>query len=144
MSIISNLFSNFDDLTKKKSIIDNPTDCEINKNIIIKEYSPSLNQGKAFNQFQNKITKNLEEDAEQLIFKEGFQGLSSRNLSSQQNSLTMQTKKVIDKNTYSSQQQALANLKSEYDSTLTEYQTLSNQIENIATSYIDRRSSSNP
>ena len=97
MSIISNLFSNFDDLTKKKSIIDNPTDCETNKNIIIKEYSPSLNQGKAFNQFQNKITKNLEEDAEQLIFKEGFQGLSSRNLSSQQNSLTMQTKKVIDK-----------------------------------------------
>ena len=144
MSIISNLFSNFDDLTKKKSIIDNPTDCETNKNIIIKEYSPSLNQGKAFNQFQNKITKNLEEDAEQLIFKEGFQGLSSRNLSSQQNSLTMQTKKVIDKNTYSSQQQALANLKSEYDSTLTEYQTLSNQIENIATSYIDRSSSSNP
>ena len=36
MSIISNLFSNFDDLTKKKSIIDNPTDCETNKNIIIK------------------------------------------------------------------------------------------------------------
>ena len=144
MSIISNLFSNFDYLTKKKSIIDNPTDCETNKNIIIKEYSPSLNQGKAFNQFQNKITKNLEEDAEQLIFKEGFQGLSSRNLSSQQNSLTMQTKKVIDKNTYSSQQQALSNLKSEYDSTLTEYQTLSNQIENIATSYIDRSSSSNP
>ena len=137
MSIISNLFSNFDDLTKKKSIIDNPTDCKTNKNIITKEYSPSLNQGKAFNKFQNKITKNLEEDAEQLSFKEGFQGL-------QQNSLTMQTKKVIDKNTYSSQQQALANLKSEYDSTLTEYQTLSNQIENIATNYVDRSSSSNP
>jgi len=137
MSIISNLFSNFDDLTKKKSIIDNSTDCETNKNITIKEYSPSLNQGKAFNKFQNKITKNLEEDAEQLSFKEGFQGL-------QQNSLTMQTKKVIDKNTYSSQQQALANLKSEYDSTLTEYQTLSNQIENIATNYVDRSSSSNP
>lgn len=137
MSIISNLFSNFDDLTKKKSIIDNPTDCKTNKNIITKEYSPSLNQGKAFNKFQNKITKNLEEDAEQLSFKEGFQGL-------QQNSLTMQTKKVIDKNTYSSQQQALANLKSEYDSTLTEYQTLSNKIENIAANYVDRSSSNNP
>jgi hypothetical protein len=107
------LFSNFDDLTKKKSIIDNPTDCKTNKNIITKEYSPSLNQGKAFNKFQNKITKNLEKRVERVSLKEGFQGL-------QQNSLTMQTKKVIDKNTYSSQQQALANLKSEYDSTLTE------------------------
>ncbi len=137
MSIISNLFSNFDDLTKKKSIIDNPTDCKTNKNIITKEYSPSLNQGKAFNKFQNKITKNLEEDVERVSLKEGFQGL-------QQNSLTMQTKKVIDKNTYSSQQQALANLKSEYDSTLTEYQTLSNKIENIAANYVDRSSSNNP
>jgi hypothetical protein len=137
MSIISNLFSNFDDLTKKKSIIDNPTDCKTNKNIITKEYSPSLNQGKAFNKFQNKITKNLEKRVEQVSLKEGFQGL-------QQNSLTMQTKKVIDKNTYSSQQQALANLKSEYDSTLAEYQSVSNQIENTTSSYINRSSSSNP
>jgi len=136
MSIISNLFSNFDDLTKKKSIIDNPTDCE-NKNIITKEYSPSLNQGKTFKKFQNKITKNLEKRVERVSSKEGFQGL-------EQNGLTMQTQKVIDKNTYTSQQQVLANLKSEYDSTLAEYQTLSNQIENIATNYVDRSSSSNP
>jgi hypothetical protein len=137
MSIISNLFSNLDDLTKKKSIIDNPTDCETNKNIVTKKYSPSLNQGKAFNKFQNKITKNLEKRVERVSLKEGFQGL-------QRNGLTMQTQKVIDKNTYSSQQQALANLKSEYDSTLAEYQTLSNQIENIATNYVNRSSSNNP
>lgn len=149
MSIISNLFSNFDDLTKKKSIIDNSTDCETNKNIIIKEYSPSLNQGKTFNQFQNKITKNLEEDAEQLSFKEGFQGLSSRNLSSRnlslpKHSLTMKTKKVISDNNYTSHQQTLANLKNEYQNTLKEYQTLSNQLENITSNYVNRSNSSNP
>ena len=149
MSIISNLFSNFDDLTKKKSIIDNPTDCEINKNIIIKEYSPSLNQGKAFNQFQNKITRNLEEDAEQLSFKEGFQGLSSRDLSSRnlslpKHSLTMQTKKVIGDNNYTSHQQTLSNLKSEYQNTLNEYQNLASQIENITSNYVNRSNSSNP
>ena len=52
MSNIANLFSNFDDLTKKKSIIDTPTDCEIKKNVITKQYSPSLNQGIEFNKFR--------------------------------------------------------------------------------------------
>jgi len=137
MSIISNLFSNFDDLTKKKSIIDNPTDCETNKNVVTKKYSPSLNQGKAFNRFQNKITKNLEKRVERVSSKEGFQGLK-------QNGLTMQTKKVIDTNDYASQQQVLANLKSEYDSTLAEYQSVSNQTQNITSNYINRTSSSNP
>jgi hypothetical protein len=139
MSIISNLFSNLDDLTKKKSIIDNPTDCETNKNVVTKKYSPSLNQGKAFNKFQNKITNNLEKKAERLSLKEGFQ---SQGL--QQNGLTMQTKKVIDTNDYASQQQVLANLKSEYDSTLAEYQSVSNQTQNITSNYINRSSSSNP
>ena len=142
MSIISNLFSNLDDLTKKKSIIDNPTDCETNKNIVTKKYSPSLNQGKAFNKFQNKITKNLEKNAERLSLKEGFQSQGIQGL--KEDGLTMQTKKVIDKNDYASQQQVLANLKSEYDSTLTEYQNVSKQLENITSSYVNRSSSSNP
>ena len=96
------LVSNFDDLTKKKSIINNPTNCE-NKNVKVKEYSPSLNQGIQFNQFQNAKTTTLEEDANQLSSKEGFQGLSANG-----NGLTMQTKKVINENDYTSQQQTLA------------------------------------
>ena len=56
----------------------------------------------------------------------------------------MQTKKVIDKNDYASQQQVLANLKSEYQSTLNEYQTVNNQFENITSDYINRTNSNNP
>jgi len=138
MSTISNLFSNFDDLTKKKSIIDNPTDCE-SKNIIKTEYSPSLNQGKTFSNLQNKTTMSLERNAERLSSKEGFQGLSGSG-----NSLTKQTKKVIGENDYTSQQQTLANLKAEYNKTLSEYQTLANQLESIATGYVNRTNSSNP
>jgi hypothetical protein len=56
----------------------------------------------------------------------------------------MQTKKVINENDYTSQQQTLANLKAQYDSTLTEYQNVLNQIENISTSYVSRTNSNNP
>ena len=100
------LVSNFDDLTKKKSIINNPTNCE-NKNVKVKEYSPSLNQGIKYTNFKGQKKKNLEEDTNIVGGKEGFTG----------NSLTQQTKQVISQNNYSSQQQTLANLKTEYKNT---------------------------
>ena len=126
------LVSNFNDLTKNKSIIDNPTDCE-NKNIKTKEYSPSLNQGVKFNKFQNKKVNNLEEEVNNISGKEGFQGL------------TQQTKQVINQNINNkSQQNILANLKTEYQNTLTEYQKLAEQLENIASEYVNRTSTSNP
>jgi hypothetical protein len=138
MSNIVNLFSNFDDLTKKKSIIDNPTDCGNKKKIKIKEYSPSLKQGIKFNKFQNVITKNLEEIADNVSSKEGFDNMNS------EDSLTFQTKKVINENNYSSQQQTLNNLKTELQNTITEYETLSSQLENVASEYVNRTNSNNP
>ena len=130
---ISNLVSNFDDLTKKKSIIDNPADCE-NKNVKVKEYSPSLNQGIKYNNFYGQKVHNLEEDANIVGGKEGFTG----------NSLTQQSKNVIKQNDYASQQKILANLKTEYQNTLDEYQKMVSQLDNIASNYISRTSSSNP
>ena len=65
------LVSNFNDLTKNKSIIDNPTDCE-NKNVKVKEYSPSLNQGIKYNKFYSQKEKNLEEEVNIVGGKEGF------------------------------------------------------------------------
>jgi hypothetical protein len=128
------LVSNFDDLTKKKSIIDNPTDCKTTKS---NKTSPSINQGIQFNKFQNKKVKNLEEESKDVSSKEGFQNAEM------QNTLTLQTKKTIEENNFSSQQQTLNNLKSEYQSTLNEYQTLLTQYQNMANDYINRTNSNN-
>jgi hypothetical protein len=127
------LVSNFNDLTKNKSIIDNPTDCE-NKNVKVKEYSPSLNQGIKYNNFYSQKEKNLEEEVNIVGGKEGFTG----------NSLTQQSKDVIKQNNYKSQQSILSNLKKEYEKTLNEYQTLAEQLESIANNYVNRTNSNNP
>ena len=127
------LVSNFNDLTKNKSIIDNPTDCE-NKNVKVKEYSPSLNQGIKYNKFYSQKEKNLEEEVNIVGGKEGFTG----------NSLTQQSKNVIAQNNYNSQKKILANLKTEYQNTLNEYQTLTKQLESISNEYINRTNSNNP
>ena len=127
------LVSNFNDLTKNKSIIDNPTDCE-NKNVKVKEYSPSLNQGIKYNKFYSQKEKNLEEEVSIVGGKEGFTG----------NSLTKQSRNVIKQNDYASQQSILANLKTEYQNTLDEYEKLSSQLKNMASEYIGRTNSNNP
>jgi len=127
------LVSNFDDLTKKKSIIDNPTDCE-NKNVKVKEYSPSLNQGIKYNKFYSQKEKNLEEEVNIVGGKEGFTS----------NSLTQQSNNVINQNNYKSQQSILSNLNAEYQKTLNEYQTLVSQLDNIASEYVNRTNSNNP
>ena len=63
-------------------------------NVGMSDMSISLNQGKAFNNYQNKIIDNLEENDEYLDIKEGFNG----------GVLTSETNKVISSNDYSSQQ----------------------------------------
>ena len=70
---------------------------------------------------------------------EGFEGLELN-----KNGLTEQTNHLLNKNDFSSQQQTITNLKSEYQNTLTEYQTLMTTINGNITNYVDRVNPKNP
>jgi len=128
---ISNLFSNFNDLTKK-SVTDLSTDItSINCNQ--SDVSPALTQGKKFKKYQKQITKRLEASIQNVNSREGFQG-----------SLTKQSKDVINNNNYSSQQGTIENLKQEHQATLTKYENLIAQISGSTSGYLDRVSPNNP
>ena len=141
MTSIVNLFSNFNDLTKPKSVTDNVTDYKVGVNGC-NEPSPALLQGKKFKNFQGKITNNLEKRIEKSNLVEGFEGLKDLNLS--KNGLTEQTNHLLDKNDFTSQQQTLSNLKNDYQNTLNEYQTLMDKVSGNVSNYVDRVNPNNP
>jgi len=91
--------------------------------------SPSLNQGKKFKKYQNKIETNLE-----LSGKEGFTN----------GSLIAKTKHVIDNNDFSNQQQTIDNLRQEYQNTLNQYEDLMAKISGDVSGYVNRVSPNNP
>jgi hypothetical protein len=138
MTSIVNLFSNFNDLTKPKSVTDNVTDYKANANSC-NEPSPSLSQGKKFKKYQGKIANNLEKRIKKSDLVEGFKDLDLN-----KNGLTEQTNNLLDKNDFTSQQQTLSNLKNDYQTTLNEYQTLTNKISGNTSDYIGRVSPNNP
>ena len=70
MTSIANLFSNFTDLVKPKSVTDCATDYNKNNPNPI---SLSLNQGRKYKKYQRKIKSNLEEESAILSGVEGFQ-----------------------------------------------------------------------
>lgn len=137
MTSIENLFSNFNDLLKPKSVIDNASECKTD--IKKKEHSPGLMQGVKFKKYQNAISNNLEKKIKKSNLVEGFEGLELN-----KNGLTEQTNHLLNKNDFSSQQQTITNLKSEYQNTLTEYQTLMTTINGNITNYVDRVNPKNP
>ena len=94
---IINLFTNFDDLSN--SNIPNSK----------KNQSISLNQGKKFNKYQHQIGDHLKKP----FTKEGFGGinLDDENLKLKPNGLTIESKNVIDRNDYSSQQDTINDLR---------------------------------
>ena len=141
MTSIVNLFSNFNDLTKPKSVTDNVTDYTVNANSC-NDPSPSLSQGKKFKKYQGKIANNLEKRIEQSDLVEGFEGMKDLYLN--KNGLTEQTNNLLDKNNFTSQQQTLSNLKNDYQKTLNEYQTLTSKISGNTSDYISRVSPNNP
>jgi hypothetical protein len=98
---------------------------------------PALNQGKKFKKYQNKIINNLEKNAAALSGKEGFSGLDG-------NGLTAKTMNVIKNNNYTDQSQIIANLRSEYQNTLQEFENLVASISGEATTYIKRVNPNNP
>ena len=140
-SIVKNLFSNFNDLTKPKSVTDNVTDYKAGVNSYNKQ-SPALIQGTKFKKYQGKIANNLEKKIKKSHLVEGFEGLKDLDLN--KNGLTEQTNNVLNRNDYTSQQQTITNLKNDYEATLTEYKTLMDKINGNVTNYIDRVNPNNP
>lgn len=102
-----------------------------------KKITPSLNQGKKFKKYQNKIENSLEKNAEILSGREGFSNKEGT-------SLTTQTNTLINNNNYSNQQQTIANLRQQYQNTLQQYQDLVSKISGNLTNYIDRVNPDNP
>ena len=151
MSSIVNLFSNFDDLTKPKSIIDTPSkytkNTKSNKNQTI-----ALNQGNKFKKYQKKIVNNLERKINNVNSKEGFEGfegfeglnIDDKNLQLSKNGLTSQTKNIIRENDYSNKQQIINNLRQEYSDTLKQYEDLQAKLSGATSGYINRVSPNNP
>jgi hypothetical protein len=98
---------------------------------------PSLNQGKQFEKYQNKIEDSLEENAEILSGKEGFTNIEG-------NKLTNETNNIINNNNYSNQQKIINNLRKEHKKTLQEYNTLAAKISDELNGYVNRVNPSNP
>jgi hypothetical protein len=146
MTSVENLFSNFNDLSKPKTILDTPTN--YNKDVEPDMLKTSLQQGSKFKKYQNKIIKktkplnNLENPYDTNNLKEGFQGLP--NLDLNKNGLTRQSTNIIDQTDYSGQQGNIDQLRAEYNATLKEYQTLTANLQGATANFFDRVNSNNP
>ncbi len=139
MTSIANLFSNFNDLVKPKSVTDNVTDYNKNNPNPI---SLSLNQGRKFKKYQRKITNNLEKNAAILSGVEGFQ---PNIIPGPNDTLTKQTIDVLQQtNLTPNQQKTIENLRAEHASTMTQYEKLLATVSGGTTDYINRVSPNNP
>jgi hypothetical protein len=136
MTSIVNLFSNFDDLTKPKSVTDSATKYNNNNEKLI---SLSLNQGSKFKKYQKKISNSLEKKANNLSGVEGFQTNTN-----QSSNLTEETNDLLKTTDISSQKQTIQDLQTQYNNTVSEYQSLLSKISGTTSDYINRVSSNNP
>ena len=135
MTSFLNLFSNFDDLSKKKTIHDYASDFKEIKT----SYTPALTQGEKFKKYQSKIKYNLEKKIRKMKIEEGFDNLNVSN-----NGLYMQTQNVINNSDYSSQQQSISTLQQQYQDTLKQYENLLTQVTGSTSQYMDRVNPNNP
>jgi hypothetical protein len=143
MSNILNVFSNFNVLTKNKSINDSALEYRKDK-LYLNTPTPSLTQGDKFKNYQDKIKKNLAKQAKLLSGKEGFNGLNLQKMNLNPDGLAIKSNEIIKNNDYSSQQQIIDSLRQQYQDTLTEYENLEAQISGNVNGYINRVSSNNP
>ena len=72
MTSVLNLFSNFNDSIKNKSITEVASDYKAYK-IDLNTPTPALSQGEKFKRYQKKIKKSLEKNINNVNSKEGFQ-----------------------------------------------------------------------
>ena len=147
MTSVINLFSNFNDLSKPKTIIDTPSNYN-KKNTEPDMLKTSLQQGSKFKKYQNKIIKktkllnNLENPYNLTNLKEGFQGLPNLHLN--KSGLTQQTTNIIDESDYSGEKESIAQLRAEYDATLKEYKILTANLRGTTANFFDRVNPNNP
>jgi len=139
MTSIANLLSNFTDLVKPKSVTDCASDYNKNNPNPI---SLSLNQGRKFKKYQGKIKSNLEAEAVILSGVEGFQPIIKPGPN---DTLTKQTIDVLQQtNVSQNQEQILGNLRTEYASTMTDYEKLMATVSGGTSDYINRVNPNNP
>jgi hypothetical protein len=143
MTSVFNLFSNFDDLSKKKSINDYASDYKAG-NSSLNNYSPAMTQGQKFQKYQRGIKKNLEKKTRQKKVKEGFQDLDLDNMNLYENGLARNTHNIVTTNEPLVHQSTLQNLRQQYDDTLREYNDLFAKYTGATNEYISRVSSNNP
>ena len=143
MTSIANLFSNFDDLTKTKSITDSATEYKkhkFNKSLP----TPALSQGDKFKRYQNKIKQKISSNRSDINTIEGFGTSSSNSSSGFKNGLTSQSTNLLSQTDMTSQQSTISNLKKEYNSTLAKYKLLLDINSKKNSEYIKTVSQSNP
>jgi hypothetical protein len=144
MTSVLNLFSNFDDLSKKKSINDYAADYKASNNNL-NNYSPAMTQGEKFQKYQREIKKNLDKKTRKMKVKEGFDGLNLDNMNLDKNGLALQSHNIITSNEALVQQQStIQNLRQQYQDTLKEYNDLVAKYTGATNEYINRVSSNNP
>jgi hypothetical protein len=107
-------------------------------------YTPALNQGINFKNYQNKIKNNIKRDINNVNSKEGFQNFNNSNTSSSTSSdgsyqLAEQSKQILN-DTSSGTDKTLQN---EYNVTLLAYQKLLAKVSGGTNDYIDRVSPTN-
>lgn len=137
MSSILNLFSNSNDLMKKKHVANSASEYKIKK-IDVFTPTPSLSQGDKFKNYQKKIKNKIEKNINNPNSKEGF-AASNSNVS-----LTKETKNVLSETNISSQEQNISSLQQEYQNTLGEYESLLATLTGSTNGYLSRVNSNNP
>jgi hypothetical protein len=130
MTTVLNFFSNLGE-SNKKNVTTGSGYHKKSKSGSLAQ-TPSSFQAQKFKKYQKNISNSVNKNAKKLS--EGFQTYDN---ASQSNS-------VLQETDISSQKQTVANLKTQYDSTLNEYNTLIQQIQGKATGYLDRVSPNNP
>ena len=155
MKSVENLFANFNDLSKPKTILDTPSNYTKNKEPDM--LKTSLQQGSKFKKYQKKImdkTKSLNNlettDKSNSTYKyksantskEGFDVLSNLDLS--ENGLTQQSRNIVNENDFTNRQSNIDKLRKEYDTTLAEYTTLMNKLTGTTNDFFDRVNPNNP
>jgi hypothetical protein len=161
MTTIEKLYSNLNDLSKPKSIIDTPS--SYNKSEENFKITSALEQGNKFKKYQNKIknknnniqnsniqnnniensniqnsniqNSNIQNNLDNK--KESFENYFD-NLQISKNGLTAQSREIINNSDFSSDIENIENLKEEYNTTIQEYEDLLNKIAGRKSSYFDR------
>jgi len=136
MNSIANMFYGLDNSIENKEA----QHCEYKKKSL---FTPALNQGMNFKNYQNKIKTKIKKDINNVNRKEGFQNFNNLNSNTSDDGsyqLAEKSREILS-NTNSGTDKSLQN---EYNSVLLEYQKKMAEVSGGTTDFINRVSPSNP